>query len=113
MLLHTYQLKNERSYRFVIKGLHYSTRIDAIKADLLYKGHLVRQIVKDLHFPPKYAVKCPDYENFFKTLGLGFLVGSDFNAKYTWWGSRLINPKGRELLKTISANNLSGGSPTY
>ena len=42
---HTYQLKNERSYRFMIKGLHYSTRIDDIKAELLYKGHLVRQIV--------------------------------------------------------------------
>lgn len=41
---HTYQLKTERSFRFVIKGLHYSTKIEDIKADLIYKGHLVRHI---------------------------------------------------------------------
>lgn len=41
---HTYQLKSERSYRFVIKGLHHSTKISDIKADLILKGHLVRSI---------------------------------------------------------------------
>ena len=49
-------------------------------------------------------------------MGPRFLVGGDFNAKHPWWGSRLINPKGRELHKTISANNfntLFGGSTTY
>ena len=72
--------------------------------------------IYSIYFPPKHAVKCADYENFFKTLGPRFLVGGDFNAKHPWWGSRLINPKGRELHKTISAYNfniLSGGSPTY
>lgn len=40
----------------------------------------------------------------------------NFNAKHTWWGSRLINPKGRELFKCITKHNistLSTGSPTY
>ena len=49
-----------------------------------------------IHFPPK---------NYFKTLGPRFLVGGYFNVKHPWWGSRLIKSKGRELHKTILANN--------
>lgn len=41
---HTYQLKAERAYRFVIKGLHHTTNIGDIKAHLIEKGHLVRYI---------------------------------------------------------------------
>lgn len=41
---HTYQLKSERAFRFVIKGLHHSTKESDIKADLISKGHLVRYI---------------------------------------------------------------------
>lgn len=41
---HTYQLKTERAYRFVIKGLHHSSKVEDIKAELLVKGHLVRFI---------------------------------------------------------------------
>lgn len=39
---HTYQLKSDRAYRFVIKGLHHTTNVEDIKADLLLKGHAVR-----------------------------------------------------------------------
>lgn len=34
---------------------------------------------------------------FFRKLGCKFIAGGDHNAKHPWWGSRLANPKGREL----------------
>lgn len=56
------------------------------------------------------------YIDFFSSLGPRFIVGGDFNAKHPWWGSRLTNPKGRELHKCINKKHyqtLSSGSPTY
>lgn len=41
---HTFQLKPERAYRAVIKGLHHSTQISDIKAYLLSFGHQVRSV---------------------------------------------------------------------
>lgn len=41
---HTYQLKKERSYRVVVKKLHYSTPIDELKTEIESKGHKVRNI---------------------------------------------------------------------
>lgn len=72
--------------------------------------------IYSIYFPPKHCVKCEQYEQFFKSLGAKFIVGGDFNAKHTWWGSRLSNPKGKELYKCITKNyysTLSTGSPTY
>ena len=43
-------------------------------------------------------------------------MGGDWNAKHTNWGSRLITPKGRNLLQSITNHNceyLSAGTPTY
>lgn len=45
IVYHTYQLKQERSFRVVIKGIHYSTPIEDIKADLLSRGHYVRNVI--------------------------------------------------------------------
>lgn len=41
---HTYQLKQERAFRVVIKGIHHSTPVSDIKAHLITKGHQVRSI---------------------------------------------------------------------
>lgn len=41
---HTFQLKNDRAFRVVIKGLHHSTSISDIKARLLSLGHQVRSV---------------------------------------------------------------------
>lgn len=41
---HTFQLKKDRAYRVVIKGLHHSTAISDIKAKLLSLGHQVRSV---------------------------------------------------------------------
>ncbi|EDW32766.1 GL18352 [Drosophila persimilis] len=38
----TFQAKDERAYRIVMKGLHHSTDISAIKEALAAKGHIVR-----------------------------------------------------------------------
>lgn len=72
--------------------------------------------IYSVYFPPRYTVKCDKYMNFFKGIGNKFIVGGDFNAKHTWWGSRLINPKGSELYKCVSVNRYnvtSTGKPTY
>jgi len=42
---HTYQLKEERAYRIVIKHLHHSTDTEDIKQELLELGHNARNII--------------------------------------------------------------------
>lgn len=42
---HTYQLKQERAYRIVVKNLHFTTPIDVIKDTIEKEGHKVRNIV--------------------------------------------------------------------
>lgn len=69
-----------------------------------------------LYSPPRHNIKCDLYEQLFSQIGERFIIGGDFNAKHTHWGSRLISPKGRELL--TAANNkgckfLSTFKPTY
>lgn len=41
---HTYQLKQERAYRIVLKNMHFSTPTDYIKAAIEQYGHQVRNI---------------------------------------------------------------------
>lgn len=41
---HTFQLKQERAFRVVLKGLHHTTSISDIKALLLSLGHQVRSV---------------------------------------------------------------------
>lgn len=42
---HTYQVRQERSYRVVFKGLHHTYPVEDIKADLLLRGYGVRNVV--------------------------------------------------------------------
>jgi endonuclease/exonuclease/phosphatase (EEP) superfamily protein YafD len=52
----------------------------------------------------------------FATLGERFILGGDYNAKNTQWGSRLATTKGRELMKAINiinGNIHTTGRPTY
>ena len=46
---HTYQLKDERAYRVVLKYLHHTTDIEEIRQDLLEQGHVARNIVNARH----------------------------------------------------------------
>lgn len=54
--------------------------------------------------------------HFFQALGNRFIAGGDYNAKHHQWGSRLITPKGRQLLQAmviLSLHAISTGQPTY
>jgi hypothetical protein len=78
-----------------------------------WKGPLT---ITALYCPPCHSINKDQYQQFFHTLGKRFLVGGDFNAKHTHWGSRLINPKGRQLYLAMEKNNLTRLSikePTY
>jgi endonuclease/exonuclease/phosphatase family metal-dependent hydrolase len=52
----------------------------------------------------------------FNKINSRFIIGGDFNAKHTHWGSRLVTPKGRELYKATvdyGCEFASTGKPTY
>lgn len=73
-------------------------------------------ILSAVYCPPKHNNKKEQYANYIRTLGNKFISGGDYNAKNTHWGSRLTNTKGRELMTTITDNNLNikaTGEPTY
>ena len=46
---HTYQLKEERAYRAVLKHLHHTVDTEGIKKGLLELGHVVRNIINVRH----------------------------------------------------------------
>jgi len=46
---HSYQIKTERAYRFVIGHLHHSVPLDDIKEELQKEGHTVRNIMNIKH----------------------------------------------------------------
>lgn len=72
--------------------------------------------VSAVYSPPRHNISSPQYSDFFVSLGNRFLAGGDYNAKHTMWGSRLINPRGRQLLQTVNnfnMNTISTGEPTY
>ena len=50
--------------------------------------------VSAIYCPPKHYNKYDDYDRFFKTHGNHFIAGGDYNAKNTFWGSRLTDYKG-------------------
>jgi len=71
-------------------------------------------IISVIYSSPKHIIKNTIY-SFFKTLGNRFIAAGDYNVKHIHWGSILILPEGRELLKAIKAVNLatlSTGEPT-
>jgi hypothetical protein len=69
-----------------------------------------------VYCPPRHLIKEHMFTEFFVTLGNRFIVGGDWNAKHTYWGSRLTVTRGRELKKSVDNNHLlplSSGEPTY
>jgi hypothetical protein len=55
--------------------------------------------VSTIYCPPRYCIYANEYKILFDKLNSRFIIGGDFNAKHTHWGSRLITPKGRELYR--------------
>jgi hypothetical protein len=57
-----------------------------------------------------------DYVQLFQMMGNHLVIGGDYDAKNTVWGSRLNTPKGKELYEGIKEMNCevqSTGKPTY
>lgn len=57
--------------------------------------------ISSLYCPPRHTIKDDQFNDYFKTLGNRFIAGGDYNAKHTFWGSRLTLPRGRELFKSV------------
>lgn len=69
-----------------------------------------------VYCPPGQALDKNDYLQFFESTGDCFIIGGDFNAKHTYWGSANITVKGRQLLAAAKDKNChfqSTGKPTY
>ena len=69
-----------------------------------------------VYSPPKHKIICEQYKNLIQKHKNRFIMGGDFNAKHTHWGSRLTTTKGRELLKALQKEGcdfISTGKPTY
>lgn len=91
-----------------------SDEIQAISVSINTRNHKV--VVSAIYCPPRYNIKENAYTQFFKQLGEKFVIGGDFNAKHTDWGSRLTTTKGKELHQAIIKYNCnwhSTGKPTY
>ena len=73
-------------------------------------------MISSIYSPPRFSVTEDQYEKFYKSLGSCFVAAGDYNAKHTYWGSRLLTPISRALFNTISKMGLdviSSGEPTY
>lgn len=69
-----------------------------------------------VYSPPRHKITCDQYLRLINNHKHGFIMGGDFNAKHTHWGSRIITTKGRELYKALQStgcSTLSTGAPTY
>ena len=97
------------------EGIHFCT--EQIQATNVFLNDLSGPLqITAVYSPPRHKILKDDYIAFFQTLGNRFIAGGDYNAKHTDWGSRLISPKGRQLLFAINTLHLdvhSTGEPTY
>ncbi|CAG4958620.1 unnamed protein product [Parnassius apollo] len=69
-----------------------------------------------IYCPPRPKIEADEFKLFFNKLGPVFFCGGEWNSKHTFWGSRLINPRGIQLYKATPDLNLefiSHGEPTY
>lgn len=64
-----------------------------------------------IYCPPKHAIHSNQFDLYFYTLGLNFIVGGDINAKHIKWGCRTTNSRGISLLQSITHNTLRVISP--
>lgn len=72
--------------------------------------------ISSIYCPPGQKIEEKLYDEIFGKLGTRFIIGGDWNAKHTYWGSRLITPRGRVLKKTIDRlklDVLTTGKPTH
>ena len=91
----------------------YATReIQSTEVNILTKGGYIS--IAAIYCPPRYKMRYEEYLKFLRTLGYHFILY--FNAKNTYWGSRMTRTEGRELYKAakmLKCEFHSTGKPTY
>ena len=60
-----------------------------------------------VYCPPRHSIAKENFDSLFDALGNRFLAGGDYNAKHIQWGSRLVTARGKNLLQSITTNNLN------
>lgn len=73
-------------------------------------------MITSIYCPPRHSTKKEQYLDFLNRQGHRFIIGGDFNAKHTHWGSRLTTTKGknlREVMTQLKCESHSTGKPTY
>lgn len=92
-------------------------KTDCIQATSIMLGDVYGSMaLTAVYCPPKHRILQNEFTIFLKSIATRFIVGGDFNAKHIHWGSRLNNPRGSELYKTVNELNIktiSTGEPTY
>jgi endonuclease/exonuclease/phosphatase (EEP) superfamily protein YafD len=71
----------------------------------------MRITVAATYCPPGRQLLPEHFTELLDRLGNCFLLGGDYNAKHLQWGSRVITPRGRVLLRCIMDKQLSIHSP--
>jgi hypothetical protein len=72
--------------------------------------------VSAIYCSPRYSIHTDQYFELFRKLNGRFIIGGDFNAKHTHWGSTLITSEGRQLYQAgmdYGCEPVSTGKPTY
>lgn len=67
--------------------------------------------ISSAYFPPNQPISEPKIHSFFHSLGNFLIIGGDFNAKHSQWGSRYTNTRGRLFHTSILKHKLSFISP--
>lgn len=73
-------------------------------------------VISAVYCPPRFPISPAEFSHLFQTLGNTFIVGGDWNAKHTYWGSRATTTRGRNLFQGTRNgrfNYISTGEPTY
>jgi hypothetical protein len=95
---HTYQLKEDKPTRVVIKNLHASTSTELIQLELELRLFEVRQVTSVLHkiiklLLPLFFVNLESIihsneiykHTYFNTLSQNLIIGGDYSAKHHSW----------------------------
>ncbi|KAL4148240.1 hypothetical protein QTP88_002521 [Uroleucon formosanum] len=80
-------------------------------ANIKIKINHLNVTISSAYFPPGQQITEPKLKSFIQSLGNFFIIGGDFNAKHTQWGSRYTNTRGRLFHTSILKNKLSFISP--
>ena len=105
-------IKSDIQHEEFIKIQTNSTQVTAIRVQ--FKTKMIT--VAAIYNPPRHYLKTEEYVSLFNTLDYSFIIGGDWNAKHTNFGSRVSTAKGRELYHAILDTNsqvLSTGNPTF